>query len=94
MQDRLPVFFKLEGIETVEQANGAFPRFIADFNKKFSVEPTSDDNYFKPLPSDVDLSIASENFTPKALKFTRENEQTVVCYHPMSAFTVFFTLAK
>jgi hypothetical protein len=55
LQDRLPVYFKLTGIATMEQANAALPVFIADFNHKFSVVPASTDKAFVPLSPEDDL---------------------------------------
>ncbi|MDR2803458.1 MAG: hypothetical protein LBB22_04110 [Treponema sp.] len=40
LQSRLPVWFKLNGITTMEQANAALPRFITAF---------------APIPADFDL---------------------------------------
>jgi transposase len=55
LQGRLPVWFKLNGIATIEAANEALPRFIAEFNEKFSVPPKNNTAAFQPLHQDFDL---------------------------------------
>jgi hypothetical protein len=39
-QSRLPVWFALNGITTMEQANAVLPRFIREFNRRFHRQPT------------------------------------------------------
>jgi len=55
LQDRLPVWFKLEGVAGIEQANRALPRFISDYNAHFSVEPENPESAFVPLDPSDDL---------------------------------------
>jgi hypothetical protein len=54
-QDRLPVWFALNGITAKEQANAALPAFIAEYNAKFAVEPEAPDHAFVPLDTRDDL---------------------------------------
>jgi hypothetical protein len=55
-QSRLPVWFALNGITAMEQANVALPRFIREFNPRFHREPAcQDDTAFAPLPPGFDL---------------------------------------
>jgi hypothetical protein len=48
LQDRLPVWFALKGITTLEQANAALPLFIAGHNAKFAILPESTGSAFVP----------------------------------------------
>lgn len=49
LQGQLPQWFFMHGIDSVEKANEALPRYIAGFNKKYGVEPAADDSFFVPL---------------------------------------------
>jgi len=55
LQDRLPVWLKLNGITDMEQANSRLPDFIADFNARFAVEPETTETAFVPLDASFDL---------------------------------------
>jgi transposase len=55
LQDRLPVWFSLKGITTMEQANAALASFMAEYNRKFALEPESPGHAFVPLDSGNDL---------------------------------------
>ena len=55
LQDRLPVWLKLEGIREIEQANLAIKGFIADYNTRFCVEPVRQQSAFVPLDASQDL---------------------------------------
>jgi hypothetical protein len=56
LQSRLPVWFALNSIITMEQANATLQRFIREFNRRFRREPSChDDTAFAPLPADFDL---------------------------------------
>jgi len=57
LQDRLAVEFAMNGITNMEQANEFLPRYIKKFNERFAVEPASEQSYFVPLMSGVDLSL-------------------------------------
>jgi hypothetical protein len=55
-QSRLPVWFALNGIVTMKQANAALPRFITEFNQRFHRNPACQDHTaFVPVPADLDL---------------------------------------
>jgi transposase len=61
LQDRLPVWLKLEKITDMEQANRQLHRFIADFNGKFAIEPAVAETAFVPLgdtANDLDKLLA------------------------------------
>lgn len=49
LQGQLPQWFFMHGIDSVEKANAALPRYIAQFNAKYGVEPASPDSFFVPL---------------------------------------------
>jgi transposase len=55
LQSRLPVEFALAGIKSVEEANAFLPKFIKQFNKRFSVEPAEPFSAYVPLPPHYDL---------------------------------------
>ena len=55
LQSRLPVEFKIAGINTINQANEFLICYIPEFNKLFSVEPVEAESAFRPLPEGVDL---------------------------------------
>jgi transposase len=55
LQSRLPVEFKIAGINTIDEANEFLKGYIPEFNKLFAVEPQDAEPIFRPLPSDIDL---------------------------------------
>jgi transposase len=55
LQDRLPLWLKLEGITGVEQANSELHRYIAIFNCRFSVQAQTVESAFVPLGDSHDL---------------------------------------
>jgi transposase len=55
LQDRLPIWLKLNGITGMEQANGRLKDFIADFNARFKVEPETKESAFVPVGTCHDL---------------------------------------
>lgn len=57
LQDRLTIEFKLNNINTIEQANNFLPKYIKKYNKQFSVKPLSNESKFIPLPSYIDLDL-------------------------------------
>lgn len=79
-QDRLVTEFKLANVKTIEQANTFLKSYIKKYNKKFSVQPASEESYFVPVPSYLNLDLllsikltrcidASGSFTIKNKKF-------------------------
>ena len=72
LQDRLVKELRLRGISSIEAANEYTPEFIAVFNNRFAVEPSSSHDAHRPLlPSDDfdliftkrDLRVLSKNLT-------------------------------
>jgi hypothetical protein len=56
LQSRLPVWFALNGIDAMSQANAALPRFITEFNQRFHRNPACrEQTAFAPLPAGFDL---------------------------------------
>ena len=55
LQDRLPIWLKMEGISDLEQANRELYRYIAVFNNRFAVQPRSEEFAFEPLHDSIDL---------------------------------------
>ena len=69
LQSRLPVWFALNGVATMEQANAALPRFIAEFNRRFHRKAAcQDETAFAPVPAGFDLD------TLLAAKYTRKTD--------------------
>ena len=79
-QDRLVTEFKLAKVKTIKQANIFLKSYIKKHNKKFSVQPSSEESYFVPVPSYLNLDLllsikltrcidASGSFTIKNKKF-------------------------
>lgn len=55
LQDRLPVWLKMKGIITMEQANCKLHQYIASFNNRFAVQPQESESSFVPLGDSFDL---------------------------------------
>jgi len=55
LQDRLPIWLKLQGITDMETANLHLHKFIAYYNKRFAVEPEAEESSFVPLDPSFDL---------------------------------------
>jgi transposase len=55
LQDRLPVWLKLHGITDMEKANRMIGHYIADYNRRFAVQPESAESSFVPLDDSTDL---------------------------------------
>jgi transposase len=77
LQDRLPVWFALNGITGMEQANAALPAFIAEYNAKFAIVPESSENAFVPLDTcdnlDALLAVRYERTTDNCGCFSFQN---------------------
>ena len=55
LQDRLVKEMRLLDVSTIEEANRLAPRFMADYNARFSKAPSSDHNAHRPLRDDEKL---------------------------------------
>jgi transposase len=55
LQDRLPKELRLRGISSWEAGNAYLPEFIADFNRRFAVQPRSDNDMHRLLTDQDDL---------------------------------------
>jgi transposase len=55
LQDRLPKELRLRGISTWEAGNAYLPEFMADFDRRFAVQPRSDHDAHRPLTDQDDL---------------------------------------
>jgi transposase len=77
LQDRLPVWFALNGITSREQANAALPAFIREYNGKFAVLPEAADTAFVPLDTadnlDTLLAVRHERTTDNCGCFSFQN---------------------
>jgi hypothetical protein len=77
LQDRLPVWFALNGITAMEQANAVLPSFIAEYNAKFARTPESADSAFVPLDAgnnlDALLAVRYERTTDNCGCFSFQN---------------------
>ncbi len=56
LQDRLVKEMRLRGISSIEQGNAYLPEFIADFNLRFAVEPSSSVDAHRALTVQDDLA--------------------------------------
>jgi transposase len=56
LQDRLVKELRLRGISSLEAGNVYLPEFIADFNRRFGVEPISQHDAHRPLTTQDDLA--------------------------------------
>ena len=79
LQDRLITEFRINNIKTPEQANEFFKKFIPKYNKKFSVQPTSEKSHFSKVPDYINLDLLlCAKFTrtiDNAGSFTIQNER-------------------
>lgn len=57
LQDRLTTEFKINNINTIEEANKFLIKYIDKYNKRFSVEPVTEENKFIPISSYIDLDL-------------------------------------
>ena len=55
LQSRLPVEFKIRGIDTMEAANAFLSQFIVAYNEKFGVEPENPEPAFRPLEPGIEF---------------------------------------
>jgi hypothetical protein len=49
LQDRLPIWLKVNGITDMDNANRNIKKFINHFNKRFAIEPQSSESSFVAL---------------------------------------------
>lgn len=54
LQDRLSKELRLASVSTIEDACAFLPRFIADYNAEFGVQPDNPDPAFRPVPIALD----------------------------------------
>ena len=55
LQDRLPKEMRLRGISTWDEGNAYLPEFVADFNRRFAVQPRSTHDAHRPLATGDNL---------------------------------------
>lgn len=56
LQDRLVKELRLQNISTIEEANAYLPKFIADYNRRFAVQPALDvDAHRSSIPNETAL---------------------------------------
>lgn len=56
LQDRLVKELRLRGISSAAEANAYLPEFIADYNRRFAVQPRSSEDAHRPLSATEDLA--------------------------------------
>lgn len=61
LQDRLTIEFRLNNINTIDQANKFLPKYLKKYNNQFAVKPLSNESKFIPLPSYIDLDMLLTN---------------------------------
>ena len=79
LQDRLIKEMRLKGISSIEQGNAYLDTFILDYNRQFSVEPSSSDDAHRPVHQNQDqlrkvLSIHTNRKLSKNLEFSYLNK--------------------
>jgi transposase len=57
LQDRLVKELRLRGISNMEDGNAYLPEFLADFNRRFAVQPRSSHNAHRPLLKTENLDL-------------------------------------
>jgi hypothetical protein len=67
LQDRLIKEMRLQGINTIDEANKHTGRFIEEYNRKFSKEPASQFDAHRPLENKVDLSRVLSRYEERTL---------------------------
>jgi len=55
LQGRLPILLRLAKATTLEEANAVLADFVPQFNRQFAVQPATDADLFRPLPSYLPL---------------------------------------
>ncbi len=79
LQDRLVKEMRLQGINSIEQANAFVPRFIEDYNRRFSVTPSSSEDAHRPVlhhQAEIDLILSSHatRTLSKNISFQYQNQ--------------------
>ncbi len=74
LQDRLVKELRLANARTLEEANVVLEKVLAQFNKRFSVDPRESGDLHRPVPPGVDLNEVFSIETPKVLR----NDNTIV----------------
>lgn len=63
LQDRLVKELRLHGLDDLERANAYLPEFMADFNQRFAVAPSSEEDAHRPLlptPRELELLLSEQ----------------------------------
>lgn len=74
LQDRLVKEMRLQGINTIEDANAFLPRFMADYNRRFAVTPRCQEDAHRPV-----LHTADELALLFSLHYTRKLSKNLTC---------------
>lgn len=61
LQDRLVTEFKINNINTIDNANMFLLKYISKYNKKFSIEAENKESKFIPIPTYIDLDLLLTN---------------------------------
>lgn len=77
IQNQLPFFFYINKIDTVEKANKALPRYIKQFNTKYSKPPAIKNNFWLKKPDGLDdiLQVKFPRKTDRVGSFTFHQEE-------------------
>jgi len=77
LQDEIAIYFKKNGIETIEQANEILPAFVKEYNAKFSTKPASKRSCFVRIGKETDMgkifALRHEIITDKDGAFSFKN---------------------
>jgi len=55
LQDRMSAELRLEGIHTMQKANGFLKGFLPRFNRRFAVSPKESQKAWREVPRELDL---------------------------------------
>jgi len=70
-QDRLVKEMRVAGIATLIQANRFLPAWLAQYNRRFAVQPAHETNLHRPLPAGIDVAAVLALKTQRVLRRDR-----------------------
>ena len=93
LQDRLVKALRLAKISTIDAANAFLPKYLADHNQRFAVDPQDSSNLHRPLDPAVDVERVF------LLQESRSLSDTLTCQYKNKAYQIHhdkanYTLAK
>ena len=71
LQDRLVKEMRLVGIATLAEANRFLPAWLAQYNRRFAVQPAHGTDLHRPLPGGIEVGAVLALKTPRVLRRDR-----------------------